>query len=180
MTVKLNQMEDEEFQYAERKNKKAEKRELFALRHMAKTMMGFSDSIIETLPIEERFKIELIAAKKMKKGALRRQMLLLERLMRKEDKAIAQEALDKHLNPHRESVQMFHQLEEWRDALIAGNNDVLDSLVTRYELFDRQHVRQLVRNAAKEATLSKPPKSSRALFKYLKEVCVDNVETAEL
>lgn len=164
-------MEDEEFQYAERKNKKAEKRELLALRNMAKTIMGFPDNTIESLPLDERFIQELIAAKKMKKGALRRQMLLLERLMRKEDETTVTEAVDQQLNPHRESVQFFHQLEEWRDALMANDNTVMEVLIADYPAFDRQHVRQLVRNASKEATLNKPPKSSRALFKYLKEVC---------
>ncbi|MCK5727342.1 MAG: DUF615 domain-containing protein [Thiotrichaceae bacterium] len=164
-------MVEEEFEYAERKNKKAEKRELYALRTMAKTIMGLPDSTIETFPLDERLIIELIGAKKMKKGALRRQMLLLERLIRKEDEATVSEALEKHLNPHRESVELFHQLETWRDDLIANKNEVVEQLVVEYPAFDRQHVRQLVRNTTKEMQLKKPPKSSRALFKYLKEIC---------
>jgi len=35
---------------------------------------------------------------------------------------------------------------------------------------DRQQLRQLVRNANKESQQNKPPKASRLLFKYLKEL----------
>jgi ribosome-associated protein len=35
---------------------------------------------------------------------------------------------------------------------------------------DRQHLRQLVRQSRKERDQGKPPKSARALFRYLREI----------
>jgi ribosome-associated protein len=35
---------------------------------------------------------------------------------------------------------------------------------------DRQHLRQLVRNAIRERDQEKPPKAARALFRYLREL----------
>jgi ribosome-associated protein len=39
---------------------------------------------------------------------------------------------------------------------------------------DSQHLRQLQRNAQKEAKQGKPPKSSRLLYKYLKDLIADH------
>ncbi|MCW8884628.1 MAG: DUF615 domain-containing protein, partial [Motiliproteus sp.] len=39
-----------------------------------------------------------------------------------------------------------------------------------YPSGDRQHLRQLVRNAVKEAQQNKPPAASRKLFKYIREL----------
>ena len=35
---------------------------------------------------------------------------------------------------------------------------------------DRQHLRQLVRNAIRERDQEKPPKSARALYRYLRDL----------
>ena len=72
--------------------------------------------------------------------------------------------------PKQQEVEAFHKVEEWRDQLIAGDNDLMNELVTQFENADRQHLRQLVRNATKEAQQNKPPKASRLLFKYLNEL----------
>ena len=68
----------------------------------------------------------------------------------------------------------FHKIEKWRDELIAGKNGVLDDVVREFPEADRQHIRQLVRNALKENEKEKTPRSSRALFKYLKEVSAES------
>ena len=46
----------------------------------------------------------------------------------------------------------------------------LVELTDKFDNFDRQHVRQLIRNAKKGQELNKPPKSARLLFKYLTEI----------
>jgi ribosome-associated protein len=45
----------------------------------------------------------------------------------------------------------------------------MNVLVANFTDFDIQYVRQLVRNAQKEAKQNKAPKSARLLFKYLQE-----------
>ena len=68
---------------------------------------------------------------------------------------------------HQDEVEQFHQIEIWRDRLLAGDKTVFDELVDSFASFDRQYVNQLLRNAKNEQQLSKPPKSARMLFKYL-------------
>lgn len=88
----------------------------------------------------------------------------------KEDEVAIRFALDKADKPHKEEVDKLHKLEQWRDNLLQGDQDLFNELLGRFEDFDRQYVNQLIRNAKKEHKLSKPPKSSRLLFKYLSEL----------
>jgi len=64
----------------------------------------------------------------------------------------------------------FHHVETWRDRLLAGSDQVLSELLEQVPDANVQTLRQLIRNAKKEATLGKPPSSSRKLFKLLREM----------
>ncbi len=162
-------MEEEEKKYAERPNKTAIKRDMLELRTLGKQMIDLREDWLDKLPISDQLKREVIKAKKFSKGALRRQLIFLEKLMRAEDADQIKKSLEECSRPHKESTQQFHQFEQWRDALLQGDNTLLEELLDRFTALDRQHIRQLVRNATKEEQLNKPPKSSRALFRYLKE-----------
>jgi len=65
-------------------------------------------------------------------------------------------------------------LENWRDKLLSGDNQEQQNYLQAHPNADRQQLRQLVRNALKEIELNKPPKSSRGLFRYLREVDENN------
>ena len=54
--------------------------------------------------------------------------------------------------------------------LIAEGEDALGSIAETYPDIDRQHVRQLIRNAQKDISQNKPPANARKLFKYLREI----------
>jgi ribosome-associated protein len=47
----------------------------------------------------------------------------------------------------------------------------LAQFIAQFPSVDSQQLRTLIRNARKEAQQNKPPKSSRLLFKLLREVC---------
>ncbi|MGZ4998507.1 MAG: ribosome biogenesis factor YjgA, partial [Methylobacter sp.] len=68
------------------------------------------------------------------------------------------------------AVREHHTAERWRDRLIAEGNDALTELLDEQPHADRQLLRQLLRNAQKEAETNKPPKSSRLLYRQLKEL----------
>lgn len=165
-------MDEEEKVYAERPNKTAIKRDMLELRDLGKQMIALREEWLDKLPISDLLRIEVLKAKKFRKGALRRQLIFLEKLMREEDVDQIKKSLEECNRPQKESTEHFHQLEEWRDALLKGDNNVLETLLDTHMTLDRQHIRQLTRNASKEEQLKKPPKSSRALFRYLKE-CIE-------
>ena len=70
----------------------------------------------------------------------------------------------------RQSNQAFHAIEVARDELLQQGDDAIQGLLDQYPDLDRQRLRQLVRQAKKQAEQNKPPKASREIFQYLKSV----------
>lgn len=162
-------MDEEKKVYAIRPNKTKIKREMLALRKLGKILMKMPTNHLQMMPISDVVKHEITKAKGFKKEALRRQLIFIEKLMRDEDAEAIENALLTITQPQQEDISAFHEIEEWRDKLIAGDNELLEDLLSRFENMERQYMRQLIRNANKELTQKKPPKSSRLLFQYLKE-----------
>jgi ribosome-associated protein len=102
-------------------------------------------------------------------GAIRRHKQYLGRLMRDIDNAPILEQLARWEGKNSAENAYFHGLERWRDRMIADSN-VLAEFIALYPNTDIQQLRTLVRNAQKELAADKPPKSSREIFKLLREV----------
>ena len=102
-------------------------------------------------------------------GATRRHKQYLGRLMREIDNAPILEQLARWDGKHTAENAYFHGLERWRDRMIA-DADVLAEFIALYPQTDIQQLRTLIRNAQKELAAEKPPKSSREIFRLLREV----------
>lgn len=102
-------------------------------------------------------------------GAIRRHRQYLGRLMREIDNAPILEQLARWDGKHTAENAYFHGLERWRDRMIADSN-VLAEFMALYPKTDSQQLRTLIRNAQKELVASKPPKSSREIFKLLRKI----------
>ena len=70
------------------------------------------------MPISDKLRDAILAARTMKHGALSRQFKYIGNLMPNEDEASIRKALDKSQQPHKDAVNAFHALEEWRDRLL--------------------------------------------------------------
>jgi len=160
------EQETEEFT----KSKSQIKRELHALQALGKQLVELPDKQLVNVPVSEKLRDAIHSAKTMKHGALSRQLKYIGNLMPNEDEVSIRKALDKLQQPHKDDVIAFHKLEEWCDKLLQGDQALLDELASKFDNFERQYVGQLIRNAKKEQTLNKPPKSARLLFKYLSEL----------
>jgi ribosome-associated protein len=102
-------------------------------------------------------------------GATRRHKQYLGRLMREIDNAPILEQLARWDGKHTAENAYFHGLERWRDRMIE-NVDVLAEFIALYPQTDIQQLRTLIRNAQKELAATKPPKSSREIFRILREI----------
>ncbi|MCL4113626.1 UNVERIFIED_CONTAM: hypothetical protein GTU68_001059 [Idotea baltica] len=139
------------------------------LHDLGRELVELPPTKFETIPLSERMYDAIFSAKKMKKSALQRQLRFISSIMVEEDVEAIQLQLKILAQPILQANDEFHQVEEWRDSLIAGDNGLITTLVDKIQA-DPQQLRQLVRNASKEAQQNKPPKSSRLLFKYLKDL----------
>jgi ribosome-associated protein len=102
-------------------------------------------------------------------GAIRRHRQYLGRLMREIDTAPITEQLARWEGKHTAENAYFHGLERWRDRLISDAN-ALSEFMALHPATDSQQLRTLIRNAQKEQAADKPPKSSREIFKLLREI----------
>ena len=155
--------------YSVRPNKTELKREMKSLHDLGRALVELAPSRFDEVTLSTRMYDAVFMAKKLKKAALQRQLRFISGIMVEEDINTIRLQLKQIAIPHQQETEAFHELEEWRDKLIAGDNDLSNELVTTLNA-DRQHLRQLIRNASKEAQLNKLPKSSRVLFKYLKDL----------
>lgn len=152
------------------KSKSQIKREMHELQALGKELVELPAKQLVDIPLSEKARDAIVAARSFKHGAIRRQLQYIGCLMPKEDEDAIRTMLHKLQQPHKDEVRAFHQIEQWRDQLLQDDQDLLNELANKFENFDRQHIRQLIRNAKKEQELNKPPKSSRLLFKYLTEI----------
>lgn len=161
-------MSDKE--YAIRPNKTQIKREIKVLNRLGKELIEMPEGALNKVPLSDTMRTAINDGKRFQRGALQRQLRRIAGLMQYEDVEGIQLELARQKQPSRQQTAEFHQLEQWRDRLIEGDDKLLTELINQYPVIDRQHIRQLVRNAMQEKNNNKAPKSARLLFKYLSEV----------
>jgi ribosome-associated protein len=157
-------------EYAIRPNKTQLKREIRVLNDLGKELIKLPDSAFKKIPMSEVMREAIIEARRLSKGALQRQLRRIASLMQREDSEAIQLEINRQKQPSRQQTAELHQLEQWRDRLLEGDEKLLTSLIDQFPTIDRQRIRQLVRNAQFERQRNKPPKSARGLFKYLSEL----------
>lgn len=168
-----------ESEYAIRPNKTQIKREIKVLNDLGKELIQMPDSALKKVPLSEGMRQAVYDGKKFTRGALQRQLRRIAALMQHEDVEAIKVELARQKAPSKQQTAEFHQIEQWRDRLIAGDDKLLTELIDQFPVIDRQHIRQLVRNAGLEQKREKPPKSARALFKYLSEIKRETPPEAE-
>ncbi|MCE2572112.1 ribosome biogenesis factor YjgA [Motilimonas eburnea] len=151
------------------------KRESEALQQLGQRLVKLSPSELKQIPLSEGLADAIKLAHKIsnKHEALRRQMQYIGKLMRFEDPEPIEAALDVLANKHQAATHAFHQLELQRDKLISEGDSAISELLETQPQLERQKLRQLVRQANKEAAGNKPPKAARELFKYLREMVLE-------
>lgn len=159
-----------EKEYAIRPNKTQIKKEIRVFNDLGKELIKMPESALKKIPLSDEMRRAIADGKRFSKGALQRQLRRIATSMQHEDIEAIQLELQRQKQPSKQQTAEFHQLEQWRDRLIAGDENLLTDLIDQYDSIDRQYIRQLVRNAAQELARKKPPKSARALFKYLTQL----------
>ena len=153
------------------KSKTKKKKEAHSLQKLGEKLLQLSKEQIREIDIPEEILDALNLARTIRsREGFRRQVQYIGSLMRTIDSDSIQEAVDHIEQGNYKKALEFKETEKWRDELIAGNNKMLEEILENHSKADRQQLSQLVRNAVKEAENNKPPKSSRILFRYLREI----------
>ena len=106
-----------------------------------------------------------------KSEAYRRHINYISKTLRSTDNVEDIEAaIELMLNKNNQADVLLNKIETIRTELIANGDSQINELLEQYPELERQKLRQLVRQAAKEAKAEKPAKGYKELFQYLKDI----------
>lgn len=162
----------------ERPSKTAQKKAMHELQALGVALMALPDARLAAVPMPESLRDAVRAAVRTRSfEGKRRQVQYVGKLMRK-----AQDAGE--IDAIREAVAAFelgqaqdalalHEAERWRAELLASD-DALTRWTARHPASDVQQLRQLIRNARKEAAAPAPagtaPRQGRAYRELFQQV----------
>ncbi len=165
-----NGREDAEFIDEDLVSKSQLKRESVELQKLGGELAELSAEKIESAGFPEELKLALLLARQSKKGAYKRQIKYVGKLLRSMDCQPMIDYLERINNASAEAVRELHQAELWRDRLLEEGDAALSDFLNQFSGADRQSLRQMIRSAQQEIKRQKPPKTSRILFRYLREL----------
>lgn len=153
------------------KSKSERKREITALQELGARLLELSNEQVREIAVPRELEEALLLARTLKShGARRRHMQYIGVLMRKIDSEPIRTAINEIERGQKRKAREFRQIEQIRDSLLEGSDAVFEEIASRFPDTDIQKIRQLVRSSRKEEKEGRPPKHSRLLFKYLREV----------
>ncbi len=121
--------------------------------------MGLPETLVEAIRDAQRITAH---------EGRRRQMQYIGRLMRDIDPSPIQERLDAWRGQSKAEIARQHGMERLRDKLVA-EDAALTEFAQAHPGIDIQALRNLIRNARKEAAEGRPPKSYREIFKVIRD-----------
>jgi ribosome-associated protein len=149
-------------------SKSQKKREAEALQKLGGELAKLAPDAFERVTgLPEDIRDAILEYRRLKSfGALRRQMQLIGKLMRRLDYDAVREAIDRATGASRAAAAAHQRAEKLRDALLS-DNDKLTEYVSSHPEVDVQQLRTLIRLARKEKEAAKPPKYFRELYRFL-------------
>lgn len=155
----------------EHPTKSALKRQMEALQKIGEALVALPEAQLKKIPLENPLLDAIMTARSLKSHeAKRRQLQYIGKIMRNIDVEPVQAALEKVQNKSREGKAQFHQIERWRDRLIAEGDTALEQFIEQYPDADRQHIRQLMRKAQQDVKKQKNTGGETELFRYVRDL----------
>jgi len=151
-------------------SKSQRKREALALQALADELARLSLAELASVPLPADLQDAVIGARSLSRGAYRRQIRYLGRLLRDTDVAPIKSAVDARRRTSHQDKARLKRLERWRERLMEEGDAALAELLDEYAHADPQQLRQCLRNARKERDAGQPPRSFRQLFRFLREL----------
>lgn len=155
----------------ETKSRSQQKRESEALQRLGEKLVALPDSILASIPLTDDLRDAIAHARTLTShGALRRQRQFIGRLMREIDAEPIHQAVEQWESGRRRQSNDHHDLETLRDDLIRDGEPAIKRLLAIHPQADAGQVRQWINNARQERQSNAPPRASRALFRYLRQL----------
>ncbi len=151
-----------------------QRREALEVRGLSEKLVALAPAHLAKLPIPEDLLEHIHETQRITSHiAHKRQLQFLAKQMRRESDETLEairDAMDAGGDSARRETAVLHKVEAWRARLLDDGDTALGELLNEHPSADRQHLRQLVRNAGEERAKNKPPHAFRELFRELREL----------
>jgi ribosome-associated protein len=155
-------------------SKTQRKKDMHALQEIGKILVNLSESQLAAISLPEDLRSAINEARSLKSHeSVRRQFQYIGKKMRGIDPEPIQLALKKIQSTKQVKTAHFHQIEQWRDQLIAAGDEALQKLLEVYPQANRQQLRQLIRKAQHDRANDKKTGGELELFRYLQALFVE-------
>lgn len=152
-------------------SKSQRKRDMHRLQELGVQLLDLSATELQSLELPEPLQAAVSEARRLKTHeSRRRQAQLIGKLMRGIDPEPVRAYLEQRSRGIRQQTADFHELERWREELIAGGDEAIEQLLQRYPEADRSRLRQWVRAARQTPDGAAAGHPKRKLFRYLREL----------
>lgn len=152
-------------------SKSQRKRDAKELKSLASELIGLSKARLAAVPLEDSIREAVEDARQIRSHVARkRQLQFIAKLLRRTDATEIIETMEAFHDAARQLTARQHRSEAWRDYLLESGDSALGVLLDQRLDADAQAMRQLIRNAHRESARGKPPSSSRALFRLLRDL----------
>lgn len=150
------------------------KKEAHALQELAVHLTTLKAEQLAQVPLSADMLRAVEETKNIRKNeALRRHFQYLGKVMRSEDHEAIAAAVAGMKEEQDRLARLFHVMEQWRDELISGEQDVLERFIEEFPQTDRQQLRHLVRSAKGAAGSQQAPTHSRKLFRFIRDAMAE-------
>jgi len=160
-------------------SKSQRKREMHALQSLGKTLVELPSEQLGRLDLPDVLCDAILEARRIsQRGALRRQLQYVGRLMRDVDANHIRRQLESVQAGATREVAILHRAERWRERLLADEGAMAEFVAT-FPGTDVQRLRTLLRNAKREMADSRPPRFFRELLRNIRETVLNNDRAAQ-
>lgn len=156
------------------------RREALSVLQLAHELVEQPAARLAQLPLNEDLLAVAIAAQRITAQIARKRQVgyLAKKLRREDDETLEaiRAAMQHDKADSRRDTAALHRIEALRDQLVAEGDDALSGFMIEYPHADRQHLRQLARNAREEKLRNKAPHAYRELFRALRDLMQDKTD----
>ncbi len=156
---------------AQRPSKTQRKKDSHALQALGEQLVALPADKLRALALPDDLAGAVAEAQRIRAHeGRRRQLQWIGKLMRNLDDGALdrlREGFDAATKQSREEIAQLHELEGWRERLLA-DDDAITAWIAAHPGTDAQQLRALVRATRKEQAQARPPRAFRELFQFLK------------
>ena len=152
-------------------SKSQRKRDAHELKTLASKLIRLTPAKLAQVPLDESVREAIEEAQLIRSNvAGKRQLQFIAKLLRRVDATEIFASMEEDKLEARRITARQHRCEAWRDFLVESGDTALEQLLVQRHDTNAQAIRQLIRNARREALKDKPPSSSRTLFRLLRDI----------